>query len=262
MAAADKRNIRIGTCGFPCSQQIYYRQFSCIEINITFYQLPGLGTAEKWRQAAAGANPDFEFIVKAWQLITHPVNPVTYRRLRERLDPAEHRGYGFFRDTPQVRLAWDRTQEFCQRLGARKVLFQTPPLFKPTPENLENMRTFFARVDRKKFIPIFEPRGRDWTPQAVRGICRECGLVHASDPLYAPSGYGAFRYFRLHGVHRGQKIDYDYSFSDGELKRILAMCDRSINYVMFNNSSMHQDALRFRRLTAVSSPQRPDKKLL
>lgn len=62
------RGIKIGCCGFAMGQQEYFRQFQVVEIQNTFYRLPRLATAEKWRRAAP---PSFEFTMKAWQLITH-----------------------------------------------------------------------------------------------------------------------------------------------------------------------------------------------
>jgi len=253
-----ERSILIGTCGFPLARRRYFEQFPCIEINITFYQLPGLATARAWRAEAAEVNPDFEFIVKAWQLITHPVNPVTYRRLREPLHPGHRDRYGFFRPTPQVMEAWARTEEFCGALGARKVLFQTPPIFRPTPENLDNLRNFFYRARNRSLQFMFEPRGQEWTRETAAGICRECRLIHAVDPLHSPSGYGRFRYYRLHGRHEDGRIDYDYQYRDAELRRILAGCDRMVNYVMFNNSLMYRDARRMQALLRQRSGLRPE----
>ncbi len=249
----ETKSVLTGTCGFPGARGKYFGLFPCVEVNITFYQLPALETAEKWRREAESANPGFEFVVKAWQLITHPVNPVTYRRLRERLDPAKRGNYGFFRDTPEVKLAWSRTAEFCRALGAKKVLFQTPPAFRPTPENLDNVRGFFEGFPHGEFTPLFEPRGEAWAREATVPLCRACGLVHAVDPLYADPFHGAFRYYRLHGGRVGGRIDYGHRFTSGELREVLGKCDRSLNYVMFNNASMLEDALRFRRLAARST---------
>src|SRR5512134_2608231 len=60
--------MKVGCCGFVVAQRQYYRLFELIEIQQTFYRLPRLETAAKWRDAA----PDgFEFTIKASQLITH-----------------------------------------------------------------------------------------------------------------------------------------------------------------------------------------------
>jgi len=45
----------------------------------------------------------------------------------------------------------------------------------------------------------------------------------------------------------GFRYEYKYDYSDVELQRVLAKC-RARTYVLFNNTSMHKDALRFREL--------------
>ena len=70
--------IWVGCCGFPIAKSKYYAQFKLVEVQQTFYQPPRVKTLEKWR---AEAPPDFEFTLKAWQLITHEPKSPTYRRL-------------------------------------------------------------------------------------------------------------------------------------------------------------------------------------
>ena len=81
-----ERKTKVGCCGFVVSQQEYFQLFNLIEIQNTFYQLPRLQTAEKWR---ATAPQGFEFTMKAWQLITHEPSSPTYRRLKSKIDPAK-----------------------------------------------------------------------------------------------------------------------------------------------------------------------------
>ena len=80
--------IRIGCCGFPQALSGYAKAFSVVEVQQTFYQPPMLKTLERWRAQVA---PDFEFTVKAWQLITHESTSPTYRRLREKLTGEQRR---------------------------------------------------------------------------------------------------------------------------------------------------------------------------
>ena len=60
--------MKVGCCGFATAQEKYFQAFSCVEIDSSFYQLPKVETAARWRAAAP---PDFEFAIKAWQVITH-----------------------------------------------------------------------------------------------------------------------------------------------------------------------------------------------
>jgi len=51
--------------------QAYAQLFDAVEINSTFYRLPRVSTAQKWRDEAGAVNSKFEFTVKAYQGITH-----------------------------------------------------------------------------------------------------------------------------------------------------------------------------------------------
>jgi uncharacterized protein YecE (DUF72 family) len=96
--------IKVGCCGFTVSQREYFKLFNHIEIQQTFYQLPRLQTAEKWRQIAPTG---FEFTIKAWQLITHEATSPTYRRLGKKVPASEADRYGRFRPTWEVVEAWN-----------------------------------------------------------------------------------------------------------------------------------------------------------
>lgn len=68
--------VKVGRCGFPMAKAEHYRRFPVVEIQQTFYNLPRVQTAEKWRREALALRSrskqaDFEFTMKAWQLITH-----------------------------------------------------------------------------------------------------------------------------------------------------------------------------------------------
>jgi uncharacterized protein YecE (DUF72 family) len=246
----DSKEIKIGCCGFPIAHKKYYQEFNCIEINSTFYQIPSINTAIKWKKEAEIENTNFEFIIKAWQVITHKASSFTYRRMKEKF--GDKNNYGFFTPTKEVFLAWERTKEFARELGCKKILFQCPSSFTPEKENLENLYKFFNKVkkDRQKynFDFIIEVRGDKWDKKIVSKICKELDLIHCVDPLYSQPYWGKYRYYRLHGLHIGNRLDYNYTFSDEELKKVLEMCDKKLNYIMFNNSTMYDDAKRLKFL--------------
>jgi uncharacterized protein YecE (DUF72 family) len=108
------RDIKVGCCGFAVAQKTYFQIFRLIEIQNTFYQLPHINTAEKWRAAAPAG---FEFTMKAWQLITHEPTRPTYRRLRAKIVPQNFEHYGRFRNTAAVTEAWNQTARFARALG-------------------------------------------------------------------------------------------------------------------------------------------------
>lgn len=235
----------MGCCGFPRGMGHYFQEFRLVEVQQTFYKPPQLETAFRWRSQAP---PDFEFVVKAWQLITHPPSSPTYRRAGVQVSPEAAQRYGFFRPTKEVREAWAWIEAVARALKARVVLFQCPPSFRPTEENMENMRRFFQQVDRAALIPVWEPRGK-WERETIKSLCRELRLVHGVDPFLEGPVEGPLRYFRLHGGP-----GYRHRYSDEELRWLLGKCSGE-TYCLFNNLSMYEDSLRFSRLVAGSGPQ-------
>ena len=230
------RQIKVGCCGFATAQKTYFDLFKVIEIQQTFYQLPEIKTAEKWRSAAP---PGFEFTMKAWQLITHVPSSPTYRRLRERIDPDKADRYGSFRETMEVMGAWKRTAEFAKTVGASLIVFQCPASFKPLAQNVKNMQRFFSKIDRTGFLFAWEPRGA-WPHDLIRRLCEELDLVHCVDPFKDEPLFGPLDYFRLHGI-----TDYVYTYTDKELEVLRKKVSEKPTYVMFNNNTMKEDALRF-----------------
>jgi len=241
--------VKVGCCGFAGSQQDYFRRFPVVEIQSTFYKLPRLATAEKWRAAAP---PGFEFAIKAWQLITHEPSSPTYRRLGREIDASQAGRYGRFRCTPEVLEAWRQTAGFARALGARLVVFQCPASFTPAADNIAGMRAFFSGVERNGFCFIWEPRGR-WPLETVRMLCQELRLIHCVDPFRQEPLFGDFQYFRLHGI-----TGYGYRFTDADLGKLAGWAGRKPGYVLFNNKAMKEDAQRFLRLlSGRSSGQAP-----
>lgn len=233
----------IGCCGFRMARRAYFAHFPVVELQDTFYEPPSVELAAKWR---AEAPPDFQFCLKAWQLITHAPKSPTYRRLKSRLSAGESDLVGSFRDTEQVWLAWERTRGIARTLHAKLVLFQCPKSFRPTAENVRNFRTFFERVDRTEFRLAWEPRGTDWSDELVRDLCARFDLIHCVDPFDRMPVHGDVLYWRLHG--RG---GYSYVYSDQELLDLrdrLASQPVAPGYVLFNNVRMKEDALRFQQL--------------
>ncbi|MEO0087741.1 MAG: DUF72 domain-containing protein [candidate division WOR-3 bacterium] len=240
---------KIGCCGYPVAKKKYYENFNCIELNSTFYQLPKIETAEKWRKEA---KEDFEFIVKAFQVITHPATSLTYKRLKEKIKNKEN--CGFFKPTDEVFEAFEKTYQICKILNCNKILFQTPASFKPTKENLNNLRKFFNTIKKeypKDLNYILEVRGKDWEDKIIKEICEELNLIHCVDPLNRKPVFGKFNYFRLHGEYKNEKIIYRHIYQAEELREIKNSCDKELNYVMFNNSNMFLDAIKFKDLVGI-----------
>jgi uncharacterized protein YecE (DUF72 family) len=237
MAKGKIRQVKVGCCGFGGAMSTYIEQFDTVEIQHTFYQPPQLATLHKWRAAVPG---DFEFTLKAWQLITHEAKSPTYRRLKRELTEQESTECGAFKNTAIVKEAWQTTLECAKALQARRILFQCPASFKPTAENLKNLRKFFSKINRD-YEYYFEPRGKDWTPELVKELCDTLDIGHAVDPFVSQCQTPDRAYFRLHG-----KSGWRYVYTDDEIEQIAKSLPKSgVSYVMFNNIKMREDAQRF-----------------
>jgi len=213
--------MKIGCCGFPISMEKYFKSFEVVEVQKTFYKPPGIETVKKWREMAP---EDFEFTVKAWQVITHPPSSPTYKKAKLEVSEA-----GFFRPIKPVFEAWEVTREISKVLKAKFILFQTPKSFKESEDNIRNMKEFFGSIERE-FIFGWEARG--WREEAVRKVCEELSLIHVVDPFESSPTYGEIRYFRIHKNH-----------TDEEICSLLYKAD----YIMFNNPYMLRDAEKLKK---------------
>ena len=221
----------------------YFREFRVVEVQQTFYDPPRDATLARWRRQAP---PRFEFTLKAWQLVTHEASSPTYRRLRRPLGEAQRAEAGSFRLTPTVLEAWARTLECARLLRASAVLLQCPRSFRPTRENAERMRAFFAAAERPGGVRLlWEPRG-DWPADVVAELCAELRLAHVVDPFVDRTVTPEQTYYRLHGTTGSRHVH-----TDDELRRLRDLVEgRPTPYVMFNNLPCTGDAERFRSLLA------------
>lgn len=242
--------MKLGMCGFTIGAAAYVRRFPVVEVQQTFYDPPPLATLEKWRTQAP---PDFEFTMKAWQVITHFGTSSTYRRLRRDFGERERAEAGGFRLNATTRAAWDATLEAREALRATAILFQCPASFRATPENVAAMRAFLGAVARPDGVRLlWEPRG-PWPDDLVLGLCRELGLIHAVDPFVRPSLTPELLYWRLHG-----NGSHYARYTDDELRQLIAWLPEREEveaYVLFNNIPRVKDVKRFQELLA--DPEAP-----
>ena len=233
--------MKLGMCGFTIGADAYFRQFPVLEVQHTFYDPPPLKTLEGWR---ARAPAEFEFTIKAWQVITHVGTSPTYRRLKRPFTDRECGEAGGFRVTPTVLAAWETTLEAARALRATAILFQCPASFRPTDDNVSAMRRFFQTVERPVGVRLlWEPRGA-WPNEAILTLCRDLDLIHAVDPFVRPSLTPELLYWRLHGNGSAYA-----SYTDAELQQIRDWLpnDPAVDaYVMFNNIPRVKDIQRFR----------------
>ena len=153
-------NLYVGTSGYsykewkgtfypedlPDKQMLHFygEQFQSVEINNTFYRMPTASMLEKW---AAEVPPNFKFVLKASQRITH------FQRLKEASDSVT-----YFLDVVGV---------LKERLGP--ALFQLPPDFK---KDASRLRDFLALLPPQRRL-AFEFRHQSWFDDEVLGILRD-----------------------------------------------------------------------------------------
>ncbi|MFN2514621.1 MAG: DUF72 domain-containing protein [Pyrinomonadaceae bacterium] len=239
-----KSKVRVGTSGFGISRDKYANLFPCVEVQHTFYQPPRISTLQRWRKDVP---PEFEFVLKAWQLITHETKSPTYRRLKRKLSETEKLDAGYFKSTPLVKEAWEVTFACAEALQAKTILFQSPGSFKQTKEHISNLERFFSSINQEGLNFCWEPRG-DWDGEVVKRICKAYKLWHVVDPFTGKSATPERCYFRLHG--RG---GWRYKYEEAELEELAALLPTSSSksehsYVFFNNIQMTEDALRFQKI--------------
>jgi uncharacterized protein YecE (DUF72 family) len=241
-----KPTITVGCCGwgylrekdfsaliprkFLSKLQAYVQLFQSVEVNSTFYRIPKLETAEKWRSEADELNRQFEFSVKASKIITH-------------MD----------RFASNISIdAFSRMLDICAALRAKVLLLQTPGSFRPTAENLNRLEKFFSATEQRRLTVAWEPRGNWWeTKESIQRLCDQFRIVCCVDPFrnFPPLTAGRrLGYFRLHGF--GKPSMYMYQYSKKELEELLDKCSslsKSLDrlYVLFNNASMYEDAREF-----------------
>jgi uncharacterized protein YecE (DUF72 family) len=232
--------LKIGCCGFPKPKEVYAAHFPVGEVQQTFYQPPLIATLQRWR---ALVPEQFEFTLKAWQLITHIAASPTFRRLKMKLTSEELNQCGSFQFTATTKMTWETSWRCAEALKAKRILFQCPASFQSNPKNVAQMHQFFSSIDRHGLTCIWEPRG-DWKPDLVQSLCKELKLIHAVDPFVSRSVTPEFIYFRLHG---GKGFKHVYTLD--ELRFLRNQIGPSLPaYVLFNNIKMFEDASNFQQL--------------
>ncbi len=239
--------IHIGTSGwvYPHWRGIFYPQdlpqpawfdffahhFDTVEINNTFYRLPGAGTSAAWSKQAP---PGFRYSVKANRYLTH---------LKKLKPPAD---------------GLDRFFSRARRLGTSlgPILWQLPPGWHANPDRL---RDHAGRLPHE-LTHVFEFRDPDWFQGRVR---RTLELHQLTFGIYDMVGHecplwvtSPTVYLRFHGP----AVEYGGQYGEGRLgvwiDRIRSWSSEGLDvYAYFNNDLggfAVEDALRLRRMVAGS----------
>jgi uncharacterized protein YecE (DUF72 family) len=163
--------------------QFYAAQFSTVEINATFYRLPGLKRVRGWRNKVPEG---FVFSVKGSRYITHT------KKLTE-LGGALDKYFA-------------RIKPLQSRTGP--ILWQLPPFLRRSPVRLEQ---FLSRLPGS-YCHAVEFRHPSWLDEEVFGILRHHNVAHVSvSSVRMPMNLtvtAGFVYIRFHGLMDGAAHNY------------------------------------------------------
>lgn len=240
--------VKAGCCGLAgMGLNRYAGMFRIIELQSTFYRLPTVETAERWRNQVP---KNFDFSVKAFQGVTHPISSPTWRRAGTQRPKERGENYGHLQPTEENFECWERTLEICRAVNAVFCVVQLPPSFDNSAANLVNMASFFQTAKRGPPLGI-EFRHPSWFASLgeLRGVLEGLKAVGVVDPLLkTPLPYASTAYYRLHGLGR-RPYSYQHTPEDlARLKRRVLEQRIGESFVMFNNIAMKEDCLRFMEL--------------
>jgi uncharacterized protein YecE (DUF72 family) len=263
---ACRRFYPAGVSSAEARLRFYAEHFPLVEVDSTYYAPPSERNARFW----AERTPDgFVFDVKAYALLTgHGARfdrlPTALRALVTA--PADGNKNVYLRHLPAegVELIWRIHRQALEplreagKLGA--VLFQFPPWFTRTTENVDYVRSLRRRLPDYRLAVEF--RGGGWMEEeaaagtlalleheglAYVSVDEPQGLRSSTPPVAAATT--ELGYVRLHGRNRDTwdarsavaSDRFNYLYSDGELHewlprvRELAQTARAV-HVLFNNN--------------------------
>ena len=221
-----KARIYIGTSGYsykswdktfygdtPKKEQLEYyaTKFPTVEINATFYRLPGEGMVRGWRDRVP---EDFVHAVKGSRFITH------MKKLAN-LDGAVDK---FF----------DRIAPMKERTGV--ILWQLPGILR---KDAPRLKDFLPRLPRD-YAHAFEFRHPSWYDDEIFEILRRHKVAHvALSSLGMPMNLSVtadFIYVRFHGLEGGAAHDYTRGELEPWAEFLVEQARKKItSYVYFNN---------------------------
>ncbi|MBI3883185.1 MAG: DUF72 domain-containing protein [Sphingobacteriales bacterium] len=193
--------------------EFYGTHFNTVELNMTFYRFPELKLLEGWYNKS----PDkFSFTVKVPRSITHYKKLIDAEKLLQEFYSVCKEG-------------------LKDKLGP--LLFQFPPQFTYTPENLQRILT---NLD-SNFTNVVEFRHFSWWHQEVYNQLKKanitfCGISHPTLPNDVIINTQKV-YYRFHGVPKIFYSSYDKNFIDAVAEKISANNTLTDIYCYFNNTA-------------------------
>lgn len=229
--------IKVGCAGYPVGRDRYWRSLSFVETD-TGKGLPRLETLAAWR---ADIPEGGEAALQALRTITHGPEDRGFPASSRKLPKNRQAMCGSFRESLEVHEAWMATKAAAEALGAKIVVFESPPSFQPGPDRLRDLYKFFKKVARGRLIFVWHPRGAEWAALGDK-VCAELGLIRAFDPLrQPPPRKGAFLYMRPVLARMG-------ALSVANMATIAAASADVPTYIALSHRSSFHDAERLKDL--------------
>jgi uncharacterized protein YecE (DUF72 family) len=198
----------------------YARHFDTVEINNTFYRLPGAKAFRAWAAAVPGR---FVFSVKASHFITH------IKRLKE---PEQ-----------SVKLFLSRALALKEKLGP--VLFQLPPQMKFDSERLRRLTWCFRRSRSLRIV--LEVRHESWLVREAYDVVEGAGwtICLADYPgLGEAPPLGSFCYIRRHGASALYASCYSEDRLARDAKLAMRLADQGKDVYIYFNNDAEADAVK------------------
>jgi uncharacterized protein YecE (DUF72 family) len=199
-----------------------------VEVNSTFYKLPLIKLAQKWRETVP---EEFGFSMRASGKLTH----------ENHLEPTEEN----FREL-------EKNLSICQTLRAFVLHFQFPPSFEVNRQVVDNWRNFFSSAKKERGLNFaIEVRNPSSANAAyLQSFFQDSDIIPTSDVSkneVSSSSRSKILYSRVFGAGDHTK----WSFSTSELETIREKVEKieaSGHYVTFHNITMYEDGARLKNL--------------
>ncbi|MBZ9569715.1 DUF72 domain-containing protein [Patescibacteria group bacterium] len=185
----------------PSKDKLKYfsQHFKTTEVNYSFYHLPRPTTYQNWYLQTP---EDFLFAVKTSRFITH------IKRLKGVKEA--------------LKIFIENALNLKEKLGP--ILFQFPPSFHATPENLKRLENFLKFITKTPYPKphtlkfAFEFRHKSWCNKEVYNLLKKYNVawVIADSPRYPKEEVvtADFIYIRMHG----SKVLFASKYTKKELK--------------------------------------------
>jgi uncharacterized protein YecE (DUF72 family) len=230
----DSPRVSVGVGGwayFPVRQNklaLCSKVFDFVEVNSTFYKLPPVKLASRWR----GTVPEeFQFSMRASGKLTH----------EKHLEPIEEN----FRE-------YEKNLTIGRVLQAFVLHFQFPPSFEVDRKVVNNWKNFFssARKERGLNLAIEVRNSSSANENYLNSFFEDYDIVPTSDISkneVRTSRHSKILYSRIFGL--GEHTKWSFSTNElGGLKEKLEKVSAQRKYVTFHNITMYEDAARLKNL--------------